>query len=78
MRRSSKAEPQFVVCIENKDYPAALELRKIYRVVPDASAALHHQIRIMDESGEDYLYPQRYFLPIEVPQALEQELLRAS
>jgi hypothetical protein len=78
LRCTGTRPPKFVVCIENKDYPAALELRKIYRVVPDASAALHHQIRIIDESGEDYLYPQRYFLPIEVPQALEQELLRAS
>jgi hypothetical protein len=68
---------RFAVCIENRWYAASLELRKIYRVVPDASATMHHQIRIVDESGEDYLYPQQYFMPIELPQPLEQALLRA-
>jgi hypothetical protein len=78
MKRGSKAQPQFAVCVDNTDYPAALELRKIYRAVPDASAAARRLIRIIDESGEDYLYPQQCFIPLELPQILEEVLLRAS
>jgi hypothetical protein len=46
--------------VNNKDYPASLELRKLYQVVADEAAAKHHQLRVIDESGEDYLYPQEY------------------
>ena len=53
-----RTEPRFVVCVKNKDYPAALELRKLYQVVFDETAAKLHQIRVIDESGEDYLYPE--------------------
>jgi len=60
-----------VVCIENEDYPASLELRKIYQVIPDAHAAEHRLIRVIDESDEDYLYPADCFVPIELPQAAE-------
>jgi hypothetical protein len=73
-----KAEPQFVICIKNRDYPASLELRKIYRVVPDETAAAHKQIRVIDESGEDYLYPADYFVSIRLPQAVEKAVLQAS
>ena len=52
--------------------------RKIYRVAPDPAAARHGQIRIVDESGEDYLYPQVCFLPIKLPQAAGQAILKAS
>jgi len=76
MRR--KAETRFAVCVENRGYPASLELRKIYRVLPDSSAAAQHQVRIVDESGEDYLYPQKYFVTIDLPHALGRALLRAS
>jgi len=61
-------ETRFVVCIKNDGYPASLEVRKIYEVIPDARAAEHQLIRVVDESGEDYLYPADYFTPIEVPQ----------
>lgn len=64
-------ETQFVVCVKNEGYPASLELRKIYRVIPDARAAKHRLIRVIDESGEDYLYQAAYFVPIELPQAVE-------
>ena len=77
-RRRVKAEPQFAVCVDNRGYPASLELHKIYRIVPDSEAASQHQVRIIDESGEDYLYPQKYFVSIELSQALERVLLRAS
>jgi len=69
---------QFVVCIDNADYPASLELHKIYRIIPDQDAAVDGDIRVVDESGEDYLYPTSYFMPIEVPKAVEESLLRAS
>lgn len=60
---------QFVVCINNEGYPASLELRKIYRVLPDEKAAKHSLMRVVDESGEDYLYPERFFVPIQLPEA---------
>ncbi len=56
-----KREAQFVICIANKGYAALLELRKIYQVVPDKAASTLHQIRVIDESGEDYLYQESYF-----------------
>jgi len=70
--------PEFVVCINNSDYPASLELHKIYRVLVDKDATEEADIRIIDESGEDYLYPSSYFVPIQVPQTVEKSLLRAS
>ena len=64
-----------VLCICNGGYEVSLELRKIYQAVPDAGAARHHLLRVIDESGEDYLYPQDFFLPIELPKAIEKALL---
>jgi hypothetical protein len=78
MGRGRQDEPQFAVCIDNRDYPASLELRKIYRVAPGPAGARHGQIRIVDESGEEYLYPQACFLPIKLPQAAGQAILKAS
>jgi len=69
---------QFVVCIKNKDYAASLELRKLYQVVADEIAAKVHQIRVIDESGEDYLYPKQYFVPVQLPQAAEKAVRRAA
>jgi len=62
---------QFVVCIHNAEYPASLELHKIYRVLPDEEAALEGDVRVIDESGEDYLYPAEWFVPIELPPEVE-------
>jgi hypothetical protein len=64
-----KPSPQFLLCIRNDDYPASLEVRKVYRALPDETAATRHFVRIIDESGDDYLYPEGYFVPIELPQA---------
>jgi len=55
---------QFAICIKNGNYKASLEIRKIYRIIPDAQAAKHKLIRVIDESDEDYLYPESYFIPI--------------
>jgi hypothetical protein len=77
-RRSGPTESQFVVCVANDEYPASLERHKIYRVVPDERAARDGDLRIIDESGEDYLYPSKWFVPVKVPQAVKASLLRAS
>jgi len=58
---------RYVVCAGNRGSPAALEVRKIYRVIPDVSAESRSLVRVIDESGEDYLYPERFFVPVEVP-----------
>ncbi|MFZ2145995.1 MAG: hypothetical protein WAV28_02150 [Sedimentisphaerales bacterium] len=66
---STKSNTQhYVLCVSNEKYQASLEGRKIYQCVPDAKAETHGQIRVVDESGEDYLYPQEFFLPIEIPE----------
>ena len=71
-------EHQFVVCIRNDDMPGSLEFRKLYEMIPDPNAAKHNLVRIVDESGEDYLYPESYFVPVKLPQAAERAVLRAS
>ncbi len=71
----SKQIKEFAVCVRNEGYEAALELRKIYQVIPDTSAERHLLVRIIDESGEDYLYPQNFFLPIELPKPLEKVVM---
>ncbi len=55
---------KFLLCIENEGYEASLELRKLYERLPDKEAERHKQVRIIDESGEDYLYPSDFFAPI--------------
>ena len=69
---------RFVVCIRNNDYPASLELYKIYPALPDEDAAEDGDLRIIDESGEDYLYPADFFIPIEVPQQVEKAMTQVS
>ena len=72
-----RAEKTFVVCVSNKRYPASLEVRKVYQSIPDDEAAKRHHVRVIDESGEDYLYPEEYFVPIQLPQSAERAVLRA-
>ena len=55
--KRTEPQPRFVVCVSKKDYPASSELRKLYQVVAGEASAKHHQLRMIDESGEDYLYP---------------------
>jgi len=64
----------FVVCINNKDYPASLELHKIYPVIEDTEAE-EGDIRIIDESGEDYLYPSSCFVNIQLPEIVKKSLI---
>jgi hypothetical protein len=68
----------FVICIRNDDYPASLEKRKIYLRLPDPEAEKHHHIRVVDESGEDYLYPEAYFKSIELPDEIKRAIIAAA
>jgi hypothetical protein len=68
---------QLVVCVENDGFPASLEKRKIYVAMPDAAAEKHDMLRIVDESGEDYLYPKAFFRSIALPQAVKRAVLAA-
>lgn len=74
-RRNS--ETRFVICICNEDCDG-LKLRKIYQVLPDESAAEDDYIRVIDDSGEDYLYPAQYFIRIKLPKAAEEAILSVS
>ncbi len=58
---------RFVLCVDNETYEASLERRKVYRVIRDQKSEGHGLLRVIDESGEDYLYPASLFVPIEVP-----------
>jgi hypothetical protein len=69
---------QFAVCVQNEDYPASLERWKVYRVLPDEKAARHKLIRVIDESGEDYLYPESYFVLIKLPPVAAEAFLAAT
>jgi len=71
-------ESRFVLCVRNTGYPASLELRKVYRLLRDERAAKLRQLRVVDESGEDYLYPEAFFVPIKLPQSAERAVLRAT
>jgi hypothetical protein len=73
-----KSDKQFAVCISNKGYAASLEVRKIYRLIPDKTGAKHGLVRVIDEMGEDYLFPEEYFVSLRLPQAAERAVLRAS
>jgi len=71
-------ETHYLLCVANEGYPASLEVRKIYAVVEDRGARKRGLVRVIDESGEDYLYPASLFVPIELPQAAEQLLSGAA
>ena len=73
MRRKQR-KSEFVICVKNRGYKASLELRKIYRALPDAEGEAHRLVRVVDESGEDYLYPVSFFIPIELPAPVERAL----
>jgi hypothetical protein len=68
---------QLVVCVDNEGYAVSLEKRKIYVAIPDAAAEARGMLRIVDESGEDYLYPRSFFRSIALPQAVKRAVLAA-
>ena len=69
--------PSFVICISNEGYVASLEPRKLYQQIPDPDAT-EGLIRVIDESGEDYLFPNELFLPVELSSQAKDAILRAS
>ena len=79
MAKNKKAtEAGFVVCLINEGYHASLERHKIYRILHDPEAEKDGDLRIVDESGEDYLYPKDWFVLIDVPKAVETSLMRTA
>ncbi|PLW67936.1 hypothetical protein [Pseudohalioglobus lutimaris] len=69
---------KLVICIENSDYPASLEKRKLYELLPDPVAEKIGQVRIIDESGEDYLYPSSLFVEANLPKAVQSAVIEAA
>jgi hypothetical protein len=68
---------RFVICVKSQGYEVSLEPRKIYQTILDPDAESHDQLRVIDESGEDYLYPASYFVFIELPPSVRKAVLRA-
>ena len=64
----------FMICVDNRGYESSLEIRKLYEMLTDRAAEKHHQIRVIDESGEDYLYPEKYFAPVRLPLVTKEKL----
>jgi len=62
-----KSEKQYVICVGNRGHAASLDLRKVYQALPDQIGSKLRQIRVIDESGDDYLYPEDYFVPVHPP-----------
>lgn len=69
---------RFAVCIRNDGYEVSLELRKLYEILDDAEAREPGQVRVIDESGEDYLYPDDYFALVQLPAATEKAIIEAA
>jgi hypothetical protein len=67
---------KFLLCVDNEGYEASLEARKLYEMVPDKEAEQHNQVRIIDESGEDYLYPSRFFAPVTLSMQTKNRILK--
>jgi len=61
-------EAAYVLCVQNEGYEASLEMRKVYQILPDGDAQENSLVRVVDESGEDYLFPASFFVPIQVPE----------
>lgn len=78
MKSRKSRSKRFAVCIDNRGYPASLELHKIYRVIPDDDATAEGDLRVVDESGEDYLYSADRFVEIKPPQTVRRSLLHAA
>ena len=78
MKKLKRSLARFLICVDKKGYAVSLEKRKVYLALSDATALKHGQVRVIDESGEDYLYPKSLFLPITVPASLRKAILKAA
>jgi hypothetical protein len=74
----AKAAKRFLICVDNTGYEVSLERRKIYVSVPDSKAESLGQVRVIDESGEDYLYPKSAFVEVALPQSIRRAVLDAA
>jgi hypothetical protein len=78
MSEKRKLSRRYAVCITNKGNEASLERNKLYVVLPDRQGQADGLVRVIDEDGEDYLYPAAWFVAVEVPKAVQASLLKAS
>lgn len=78
MKKTNPKQVTFALCLNNDGYPAALEIGKLYRVIPDAEAEKHGYLRIVDESGEDYAFASNRFHLVTLPPPVEKTLLAAA
>ncbi len=78
MKRLTRSQVRFAVCVNNKGYEASLEVGKLYRIIPDQEAERRGYVRIVDESGEDYGYSADRFFSIDVPKPLEKALFKTA
>ncbi len=69
---------ELVICVANEGYEASLEKRKLYEKIPDEAASRHGQVRVIDESGEDYLFPSSYFVDVTLSEETEQAVIAAA
>ena len=74
----AKAAKRFLICVDNTGYEVSLERRKIYVALPDARAEKLDHVRVIDESGKDYLYPSESFVPLTLPQPIRKAVLQAA
>ncbi len=75
MMESENTQSRFAICLNNTGYPDDLKVRTVYQVLPDESAASSNYIRVIDETGEDYLYPSEYFVFVEVSSEVAKTLI---
>jgi hypothetical protein len=76
--RKPRSTKSYVLCVRNDGYPASLLVRRLYERVPDRSAAARGLVRVVDESGEDYLYPEKLFMPIALPRPVARAMRDAA
>jgi len=77
MKTRKQSAKKYAICVNNSEYPASLELHKVYRVLADAEAEKDGDLRVIDESGEDYLYPDSYFVLVDFPRETARALTRS-
>jgi len=73
----SRGTRRLVICLDNTGYEASLERRKVYVALPDEAGQRHRYVRVIDESGEDYLYPRRFFVELDLPRAARRAVLQS-
>jgi len=70
--RHNRSGTRFLVCVYNENYPVSLQILKIYERLPDRQAERDGLVRVIDEDGEDYLYPANFFVPLDLPKDVEE------